>query len=215
MTPAQIIRLLLVDDHALFLGGLCHLLSAQPDFVVAGSSNNVSDALIQVQQLKPDLLLLDVDLGGDRAIDLLRNLSTSGTFPNVLIVTAGISEFEAIQLVHAGAKGIFHKHNPPTELCAAIRSIVGGNVVLEPQYLKALFTAVDPKSVDHRPSLSSREIDLLRHLLQGLGNKEIAAEIALSESSVKAILRSLFDRLGVRSRSQLVKVALNEYRDLL
>lgn len=215
MTPAQMIRLLLVDDHALFLGGLCHLLSAQPDFEVAGSTNNVSDALIQAQQLKPDLLLLDVDLGGDRAIDLLRSLSTTGSFPNVLIVTAGISEFEAIQLVHAGAKGIFHKHNPPADLCAAIRSIVRGNVVLEPQYLKALFTAVDPKSVNQRPSLSSREIDLLRHLLQGLGNKEIAAEIALSESSVKAILRGLFDRLGVRTRSQLVKIALNEYRDLL
>ncbi len=215
MTTDQPIRLLLVDDHALFLGGLCHLLSAQPDFEVAGSTNNVADALLQVQQLKPDLLLLDVDLGGDRAIDLLRSLSATGTFPNVLIVTAGISEFEAIQLVHAGAKGIFHKHNPPEDLCAAIRRIFNGDVVLEPQYLKALFAAVEPKSEDLRPSLSTREIHLLRHLLQGLANKEIALEMALSESSVKAILRGLFDRLGVRSRSQLVKVALSDYHNLL
>ncbi len=216
MTTTQTIRLLLVDDHALFLGSLSHLLSAQPDFQVLGCASNATDGLNLFLEFNPDLLLLDVDLGGDRAIDLLRKISATGTVvPNVLVVTAGISEFEAIQLVHAGAKGIFHKHNPPSELCAAVRRIASGDVVLEPQYLKALFAAVDPKSSDSRPALSTREIALLRYLLQGLANKEIAIEMNLSESSVKAILRGLFDRLGVRSRSQIVKVALNEYRDLL
>jgi DNA-binding NarL/FixJ family response regulator len=214
-TLQQSIRLLLVDDHALFLGGLSHLLSAQPDFEVAGCASNIPDAIEKFRELKPDVVLLDVDLGNGRAIDFLRSRSADNSTCPVLVVTAGVSEFEAIQLVHAGARGVFHKHNPPEELCDAVRRVRNGDVVLQPQYLKALFAAIDPKTVDPRPTLSEREVALLRYLLQGLGNKEIAAELNISESSVKGILRGMFDRLGVRSRSQIVKVALNEYRDLL
>jgi two-component system nitrate/nitrite response regulator NarL len=209
------IRIFLVDDHALFLAGLAYLLAAQPDIEVAGCAGSLAEARLKLPDARPDLLLLDVDLGDDRAIDFLRHMSPEVYAGRVLLVTAGVSEFEAIQLVHAGAHGVFHKNNPPEELCSAIRRVAGGDVVLEPEYLKGLFAAIDPKTVDPRPRLSDREVLLLRHLLQGLANKEIATEMQMSESSVKAILRALFDKLGVRSRSQLVKVALDEYREFL
>ena len=212
---SPVIRLFLVDDHALFLGGLAHLLGAQTDFEVVGCAVSLAEAKRKLPAARPHLVLLDVDLGDDRAIDFLRQMAHAEFTWSVLIVTAGVSEFEAIQLVHAGARGVFHKHNPPDQLCAAIRRVAGGDVVLEPEYLKGLFAAVDPKTVDPRPRLSDREVVLLRHLLQGLANKEIAAEMNMSESSAKAVLRGLFDKLGVRSRSQLVKVALDGYREVL
>lgn len=208
------IRLFLIDDHELFVGGLAHLLAAQPDFQVVGFAKNLADAQQTMATDVPDVILLDVDLGRDRAIDFLRDRATAVQECGVLIVTAGISEFEAVQLIHAGARGVFHKHHPPQELFDAVRRVAGGDVILEPQYLRGLFGAIDPKTIDPRPRLGDRETSVLRLLLQGLANKEIAAELEVSESAVKAILRGLFDKTNVRTRSQLVKVALDEYRDI-
>jgi two-component system, NarL family, nitrate/nitrite response regulator NarL len=208
------IRLFLIDDHELFAGGLAHLLAAQPDFQVVGFANNLADARRTLATDRPDVILLDVDLGRDRAIDFLRDRGAAVEACGVLIVTAGISEFEAVQLIHAGARGVFHKHHPPQELYDAVRQVASGNVILEPQYLRGLFGAIDPQAIDPRPRLGERETAVLRLLLQGLGNKEIAAELQVSESAVKAILRGLFDKMSVRTRSQLVKVALDEYRDI-
>jgi two-component system, NarL family, nitrate/nitrite response regulator NarL len=210
-----VIRVFLIDDHVLFLGGLAHLLGKEPDFEVVGSACTLSEAQQKLSEAKADLVLLDVDLGRDRAIDFLRGTEAGSLRCGVLIVTAGISEFEAVQLVHAGVRGIFHKHNPPEALFDSIRRVAGGDVVLDPQYLRGLFGSVDPNRIDPRPRLAEREVSVLRLLLQGCANKEIATGLHLSESGVKAILRGLFDRLGVRTRSQLVKVALDEYRDIL
>lgn len=207
------VRVYILDDHGLFREGLARLLEGQPEFAVAGKSETAAQALHEIPGLNPDLILLDVDLGKDRALPFLREVRAAGYKGKVLIVTAGVSEFEAMQLIHEGACGIFHKHNPPDALCEAIRKVANGEVVLEQRYLRGLFTAVDPGSVDPRPSLSEREIQVLRLLLEGRVNKEIGSEMGLSESSVKAVLSGLFDKLGVRTRSQLVKVALDQYRD--
>lgn len=206
-------RLYLLDDHALFREGLARLLESQSDFAVAGKSETVAQALKEVPEIKPDLILLDVDLGTERAAQFLREIRAVDYAGKILIVTAGVSEFEAMQLVHEGACGIFHKHNPPQALCEAIRQVSRGEVVLEQRYLRGLFSAVDPRAVDPRPHLSEREVQVLRYLLQGFVNKEIGSEMGLSESSIKAVLSGLFDKLGVRTRSQLVKVALDQYRD--
>ncbi len=207
------IRLFLVDDHALLLSGLAQLLNEQPDFTVTGTAESLAEAHRKLPDARPHLVLLDVDLGPHRALDFLRQTAGPERGWRVLIVTAGVSNFEAVQLVHAGVQGVFHKRHAPDDLCAAIRRVAQGDVVLEPEYLQALFAAVDPQTVDPRPRLSEREVIVLRHLLQGLANKEIASEMGISESSVKGLLRALFERLGVRSRSQLVKVALDNYRE--
>jgi two-component system nitrate/nitrite response regulator NarL len=209
------IRLFLIDDHALFREGLASLLQSQGDFQILGKSNSIYSALVQLESLLPDIVLLDVDLGQERAIEFIRVMKSRGMTLNVLIVTAGVSDFEAMQLVHGGVRGIFHKHHPPEALCEAIRKVAAGDVVLEPMYLRGLFAAVDPQSVDTRPRLTEREVQVLRLILQGLANKEIGTRMDLSESSVKAVLRGLFDKLSVRTRSQLVKVVLDQYRDQL
>lgn len=207
------IPLYLVDDHALFREGLARLLEAQPDFEIAGKADHVAEGLRGIAELHPELVLLDVDLGSDRALDFVRDAKAQGFAGKILIVTAGVTDLEAMQLIQAGVAGIFHKHNPPEMLCEAVRKVASGEVYLEPRYLRGLFAAVDPQAIDDRPRLTDRERIAMRCLLEGYANKEIGARLDVSESSVKALLRGLFDKLGVRTRSQLVKIALDQYRD--
>ncbi|MBS1824914.1 MAG: response regulator transcription factor [Acidobacteria bacterium] len=207
------IPLYLVDDHALFREGLARLLEAQPDFEIAGKADHVAAGLRGIAELHPELVLLDVDLGSERALDFVRDAKAQGFAGKILIVTAGVTDLEAMQLIQAGVAGIFHKHNPPEMLCEAVRKVASGEVYLEPRYLRGLFAAVDPQVIDDRPRLTDRERIAMRCLLEGYANKEIGARLDISESSVKALLRGLFDKLGVRTRSQLVKIALDQYRD--
>jgi two-component system, NarL family, nitrate/nitrite response regulator NarL len=126
-----------------------------------------------------------------------------------------VSEPEAVRLVQGGVAGIFHKHNPPEALCRAIRQVVAGEVCLEANYLKPLFRTVDQTRPSGEVILSDRDKAILRYVFQGLGNKEIGGRIDLSEGAVKACLRQLFQKLGVHTRAQLVKVAIEQYRDQL
>ncbi|MCC6390081.1 MAG: response regulator transcription factor [Bryobacterales bacterium] len=212
---SETISLVLIDDHALFREGLARVLESQPDLEVKGSTASAAAGLEIVEKVKPDVVLLDVDLGQERAIEFVQQARKHGYEGRILVVTAGVSDPEAVQLVRNGISGILHKHNQPEALCNVIRLVATGEVFLEQRYLKPLFQTVTPGEGEALPRLTDREVKLLRLLFQGLVNKEIADEMALSESSVKAVLRGLFDKLGVRTRSQLVRVALEQYRDQL
>jgi two-component system nitrate/nitrite response regulator NarL len=133
----------------------------------------------------------------------------------ILIVTAGTSGQEAVQLVQAGVSGIVHKHHSTEELCTKIRQIAAGEVYLEPEYLSSLYRSVDRTKAQRRPLLTERDKVVLRFIFQGLTNRDIATRLNISESGVKSALRQLFDKLGVRTRAQLVKIALEQYRDQL
>ncbi|MBI4892997.1 MAG: response regulator transcription factor [Acidobacteria bacterium] len=208
------LRLLLVDDHALFREGLAGVLERQSGFEVSGQASTVQDGLAALGEKRVDVVLLDVDLGRDRAMDFVLGASSQGFAGRILVVTAGLSPKEAVQLVEAGVAGILHKHSQPEELCRAIREVASGGVYMEKEYLKGILEALDRTKRDAVP-LSEREIAVLRLLLQGGLNKEIGEQLRISESSVKGVLRGLFDRLGVRTRSQLVKVALEKYGEYL
>ncbi len=211
---AEKIRLFLVDDHALFREGLIRLLEAEPDFSVVGRAANLAEASAGIPALEPDVVLLDVDLGGERGVELLQDPVISAQLPKVLVVTAGASDREALMLVQAGVAGIMHKQKPPAELCQAIRQVARGEVYLEARYLRPLFQSVDSGQSD-RVTLTEREVKIMRLIFQGMANKEIGEKLSVAESTVKAALRVMFDKLGVRTRSQLVKVALEQYRDQL
>lgn len=208
------IRLFLVDDHALFREGLIRLLEAEPDFIVAGRAGNIAEAVAAIPELKPDVVLLDVDLGGERGVELLQDPAIASQIPKILVVTAGASDREALMLVQAGVAGIMHKQKPPAELCQAIRQVARGEVYLEARYLRPLFQSVEGGDTD-RVTLTEREVKIMRLIFQGMANKEIGEKLSVAESTVKAALRVMFDKLGVRTRSQLVKVALEQYRDQL
>jgi two-component system nitrate/nitrite response regulator NarL len=215
MTGAQPIRLLLLDDHALFREGLARVLGSLPEFEIAGKASCVTEAIGMLQQgAVADVVILDVDLGQERAMDFIDRARLAGFPGKILLVTAGVSDREAILYIQAGVSGILHKQHQPDTLCEAIRKVAGGDVHLEGDYLKAIFQTVDATQAS-KPNLTERDVRVMRLLLQGMANKEIGAELNISESAAKGSLRALFDKLGVRTRSQLVRIALEHYRDYL
>lgn len=185
------IRLLLVDDHAMFREGLVRLLEREPDLKVVGRCAPASEAMSLLGATDATMILLDFDLGAERAVDFILETKQKGFAGKILVVTAGVSNQEAVQLVQAGVAGILHKHNSPEVLCRTIRQVADGEVCLE------------------------RDKMVLRFIFQGMANKEIGARLQISEGAVKASLRQLFQKLHVRTRAQLVKVALEQYRDQL
>ena len=161
------------------------------------------------------MILLDVDLGPERALDFVLGAQRLNFEGQILVVTAGVSGPEAVQLVQAGVAGILHKHHSTGVLCDTIRQVAAGEVCLEKDYLPHLFRTVDRTRGPMQPRLTERDKTVLRFIFQGLTNKEIAARLDISEGAVKASLRQLFEKLKVRTRAQLVKVALEQYRDQL
>ncbi len=209
------IRLLLIDDHALFREGLARLLAAEPDFELAPPCSSVDEAFRVLEDGPVDLILLDYDLGPDTGSRFLLRAAERGLQSRVLVVTAGLSETEAAEMLRRGATGIFLKHNSPELLAKAIRKVMEGEVWLDQRYLKVLLEEAKSGEPEGRRRLSEREREVLRAVFEGLSNKEIAARLAVSESSVKATLQQLFFKTGVRTRGQLVRVALEQYRDSL
>ena len=212
----QKIRLLLVDDHALFREGLSRLLASEPDFEIAVPCATSAEALRVLDTASIDVILLDYDLGGETGSRFLVQAVERGFQGRVLVVTAGLSDSEVADMLRLGVTGIFLKHNPPSLLAKAIRKVMEGEVWLDQRYLKVLLKESRANEEEARGrKLSDRELEVLRALLQGLANKEIAARLSVSESSVKATLQQLFLKTGVRTRSQLVRVALEQYKDYL
>lgn len=211
----QTINLFLVDDHGMFREGLARVLEKEPDLKVVGQSASASEALTQLPASGAAMILLDVDLGTERAVDFVIGAKRQNFDGKILVLTAGVSGPEAVQLVQAGVAGILHKHHSTSVLCHTIRQVAAGEVCLEKDYLTHLFRTVDRTRGPVQPKLTERDKTVLRFIFQGLTNKEIAARLEISEGAVKASLRQLFEKLNVRTRAQLVKIALEQYRDQL
>ena len=212
------VHILIVDDHALFRESVARLLSTEPDFAVVADCSTTHDALRIISTTHVDLVLLDYDLGRQTGSDFLQEAKLIGFQGKVLIVTAGLSHVEGPELMRLGASGIFMKHSSAATLSQAIRQVMSGGVWFEQEYLRRMFDVPIAEKQDQPASkqqLSERERRVLRYILEGLTNKQIADRLDISESSVKATLQQLFDKAGVRTRSQLVRVALEQYRDQL
>jgi DNA-binding NarL/FixJ family response regulator len=208
------IKVLLVDDHAMFREGLARMLAVEQDIEVVGEASSVSEGIALLSD-NIDVVLLDVDLGAERALEYIDRAKPTGLQPKILVVTAGISSREAVQLIQAGVAGILHKHHPTRLLCDAIRKVMTGASCIEDEYLTALFQSVDRSRTQAQPSFTERDRVTVDHVLQGLTNREIAERLSISEAAVKSSLRQVFDKLGVHTRAQLVKVALEQYNGRL
>lgn len=214
---AHPLRILLVDDHALFREGVARLLAAEPDFQVIALCGTATDALDFLQGHAVDLVLLDFDLGDHDCSGFAGAAADNGFQGKILLVTAGVREDQAADLIRRGVSGIFMKHNPPGLLLQAIRDVMSGKVWLTQQFLQSTMkaAALSPGATTDVARFTERERQVLGCVFEGLANKEIAECLSVSESSVKATLQQLFSKTGVRTRSQLVRVTLERYRDLL
>jgi two-component system, NarL family, nitrate/nitrite response regulator NarL len=211
-TKLKLIRLLLVDDHTLFRESVARILSMDPQMQIEHCPS-IATALQLIAQHTFDLVLLDHDLGSERASQFLPAARQGGFEGRVLVVTAWVSDTEARRLLQQGVAGIFLKQAPLEELIVSIRTVMAGG-----SWVDRSLTAL-PEHPDGResttPFFNERQRKVLRFVVEGLSNKEIAWRLQISESYVKAILQSLFQKTGVRTRGQLVRVAFEQYEDQL
>jgi two-component system, NarL family, nitrate/nitrite response regulator NarL len=207
---AQEIRILLVDDHSLFRDSLSRLLQTEPGFRMVGSCATLAEALAIIAGDQPDIILLDYDLGEEQGTAALDEIRKSGYQGRILMVTAGMSDAVTVRVLESGSEGIFLKHSSPAQLVEAIRKLVAGEPWLDPRAMRSLIAGATGKSEEQRSSqaLTQRERFVLQGVFEGLTNKEIAGQLQISEGSVKAVLQQLFDKTGVRTRAQLVRIAL-------
>jgi len=206
------IRILLLDDHSLFREGLSRLLAGEPDLVMAALCASVGEATEVLRRKPIDLVLLDYDLGKERGFEFITQARQGGFEGRFLMVTAGMSDAESVQALGLGVGGIFPKHSSPALLKQAIRKVMAGETWLDENAIQSLVRASKhPEGADRTKPFTERETQVLHGVFEGLSNKEIGARLNLSESSVKAALQQLFQKTGVRTRSQLVRIALEEH----
>lgn len=206
-------RILLVAAHSLLRDLLVRALNAEEDLEVAACGGSPPEALEILASRPIDLVLLDVDSGGADAIVFPGRARREGYPGPVLILAAGLSDAESLELVRQGAPGIFFKREGLETLLKCIRQVLRGVAWLDRRTLEALLQNGSP-AAPRESQLSEREREVLRAVLEGLTTKEIAARLKVAESTVKAAVRRLFEKTGVRNRTQLVRVALERYRPL-
>jgi DNA-binding NarL/FixJ family response regulator len=211
----ELIRLLLVDDHTLFRESLRRLLESESGVEISGDFASAEDALAAVREgLEFDAALVDYELegtGGGNGLDLVRRVRSLRPDARVLMVTAGMGSGDLMRAVTELNTGIFLKTEPTVELMLAIQRTAKGERWISSRASLALIASGGLPAGPERPAaeqLSARESGVLRGVLEGQSNKEIGAQLEMTESSVKAVLQKLFERAGVRSRSQLVRYAI-------
>ncbi|MFE9056212.1 response regulator [Streptomyces mutabilis] len=203
------VRTLVCDDHAVVRAGLLALLDSAPGIEVVGEAGTGEEALALAARLAPDVVLMDLQLGaGIDGVAATRRLTTtpatgSGRVPHVLVLTTYDTDADITRAIEAGATGYLLKAERPEELFAAIHAAARGRTTLSgPVAGRVMANLRSP-----RPSLTDRERDILAQLATGLGNREIARALFISEATVKTHLRRIYDKLGVDTRAGAVAVA--------
>jgi DNA-binding NarL/FixJ family response regulator len=206
------IQLLLLDDHTLFRVMLGRLLETDSEFEVIADCSTIPEALDTLAGKRVDLVLLDYDLGKETGFHFIRQARDAGYGGRIFIVTAGMNDADYVAALGQGVCGIFLKHSSPELLVEAIHKVMAGQTWIDQRCIQALVQALASEGAETRQNeLTERERLVLKGVFAGLSNKEIGAQLKISEASVKSALQQLFVKTGVRTRSQLVRVALEEY----
>ncbi|MFE3073513.1 response regulator [Streptomyces sp. NPDC059247] len=197
------VRILLCDDHAVVRAGLLALLGSTPDIEVVGEAGSGEEAVAMAAKLKPDVVLMDLQLGaGIDGVEATRRIAPTGV--HVLVLTTYDTDADITRAIEAGATGYLLKAERPEELFAAIHAAAQGRTALSPPVASRV---MDRMRGAAGPSLTDRERDILGQLGRGLGNREIARALFISEATVKTHLGRIYAKLGVDTRAGAVSVA--------
>ena len=198
----SMIRVAIIDDHAIVRMGLKYSLSLEPDFEFAGEHSGGEGAGEFVARVRPDVVLLDVRMPVVNGIEALEDIRRKAPDVKVLMLTTSDGDEDVFRSMNKGARGYMVKDESGEDLHVAIRTVASGEVFL-PKRIKAIYD--DRKK---RPSLSEREIEIVRLVAKGFSNDELAERLHLSPDTVKAHLRHVYEKLGVESRVEAVTEAM-------
>jgi DNA-binding NarL/FixJ family response regulator len=200
------IRIALVDDHPVVRAGLSALLAGQADLAVVGEADGLTTALALVRRERPHVVLMDLSLGAGAAggAEVTARLRALDDPPEVLVLTTYDTEADILRALDAGARGYLLKDAPPEDLFAAVRATARGETVLAPSVAATLVRRTGQPG----PTVTEREVQVLELLSRGLGNKEMARELFVSEATVKSHLSHIYAKLGVDTRAGAVAAAI-------
>ncbi|GBD20453.1 Transcriptional regulatory protein DegU [bacterium HR28] len=212
MAGEQRIRVLIVDDHDLFREGLRQLIESDETIEVVGEAANGQEALRLVAELQPDVVLMDINMPGMDGIRATEAIVQQHRHVHVIMLTMYDDEEYVLHAIRAGARSYLVKNSKPEELLRAIHVAAEGGATIDPELAPILmreYQRLLAKAPTRGQELSDRELTMLRLLAQGYNNRQIADALNLAESTVKNNLSALFQKLGVRDRTQAVIYAIS------
>ena len=205
------VRVLIADDHGVLRAGLRSLLQLEPNMEVVGEAADGNEAVRLTEQLRPDLVLLDISMPGLDGITVTRTLHMRCPEVKLLMLTAHEDQALLLQAMQAGASGYIVKRALDSELTAAIAAVVRGDLYVHPAMTRALLSSTSPQALpggqDYHEVLTVREVQVLRLLAQGHTNSQVAETLMLSVRTVESHRANIMDKLNLHSRAELVRYA--------
>ncbi|WP_410539092.1 response regulator [Streptomyces sp. KL2] len=202
-TTAEVIRVLLVDDHQVVRRGLRTFLEVQGDIEVVGEAADGAEGVARAEELRPDVVLMDLRMPGADGVEALRTLRGLGNPARVLVVTSFTEQRTVVPALRAGAAGYVYKDIDPDALAGAIRSVHAGHVLLQPEVARSLLSQEGAGGGPGRgTSLTEREREVLALIADGRSNREIARHLVLSEKTVKTHVSNILMKLDLADRTQ-------------
>ena len=214
----QSVRILVADDHPIFRDGLRKLLEAESDFQVIGEASDGGEAIEMAQQLKPDILLLDLSMPRVPGLEAVRELRNSVEAIKIILLTAAIDREQIVDALHHGVRGVVLKESATQLLLKSIRCVMSGQYWVGRESVSDLvriirdLTAIPEQGTRKRSyNLTPRELDIISAIVDGYTNKDIAEKFSIAEQTVKHHLGNIFDKLGVSNRLELALFAVNHH----
>lgn len=207
------IRVLLADDHPLLLKGLCDIVDAEPDFDVVATASNGAAALAAIGDIRPDVVVLDLAMPELNGLELLRRIAALPAPPRTILLTAMISDTQVLEAITLDVWGILLKESAPEALVDCLRVVAGGQRQLPPDMVEramARRALGDRRDRVVAEMLTVREREIVTLVCEGRPNMEVATALGLSSGTVRIHLHNIYTKLGVRNRTALAAMMLNE-----